>query len=1547
MTTPLVTLLVMLIMVSVVALIVRAMSGIFGQSPTAPPANSCPDCGLRIPADESRCLRCGWGFAKAEPRPQRVLQQLQRHLELLSKRQLLSPEVSRQLRETLQAELERLAATRPEEIRQTPPVTAPTVTAPAVTIGLDAATAVLRPAPLPGSTSVTTTVPPAPAATPTDAKQPTPAGPQETVSKRYAKTLPARSELADPSGEPAEPIWLEEPAAGPPEPTPPAPPVPKKRDWLLSFMEQRNLNWGELIGGLLIVCGSIALVISFWSQIAQSPFLKFVVFNGFTAALFAVGRYAGTRLQLPSTSRAFYAIGSLLVPLNFLAIAAFSKGAATSPITLVGEVVTTMLFGWLCWRAGRVLGPSQPLAFMLGILGPALASLVFGRIHASGSETVTTLAWGLLTTLPYIAAHLMGMRSRQSIFAHSGLATQADPLPSATPPLAEPAIDRGWWSLATSTLAVLVPLGLLVYRSEQKHLIRHSLAPLLPLLALPGLSHGLWRGRRPPQAASSFEPLAASTLSLVAMVVLALGLVLAWPFSGQVVLTSLVGALVLAAVAVWQRRPALWLAALPGVTIAWLLLLGMFQGPLTWQSADPAELRAALTAPYLGNALIPLVLTTLAGAVSCRRRFPDDARWLLVGTGTLAALSLLSILLLGFGRMGDQGGATFSLLVYGLLALVGAAVVEQQRGVPQTDSGAHSALPLTSSDAPNSLLPKGKLQSAVFGLAITGMILLTLASAQGLFFRWPEWLQYSRPAVPLLATSLITLFLAVVGSGWTRRLTGFTFLANSPLPAWLTLGGLGLSTVAMADIALQWFRIPFGGLAWQVLWSAGLWMALSWLRRGELTLAQPIFSGFQLLLAAASLAGARQWLQSHPWSDPAPQLGRDPRTWQLLGIVLSLQALAWLVLRALAARQARQTEPPVSNWLFASPAVSGDRLLASLSLLGVLLVAGYAALPGTARELTPRNVALGLASSGAVEQARLDHEAAQQRVRTRGEPESNKPFRVVPPLSAYELSQTPHTPAAGRGTWIWLTLVLALWCGWQWQCPNVRNSVGASLALAAVCPLVAFHWDSAVATASAWRWGASLWVSLVASLIWISRSRQTSLPGGWFAQRLAELAPHRQRLANFSQGAMLCLFAAMGLLVGVFLTRQPEIWDPWRTSLGVTGWIALLSALLGLLMQSSLVGLTRWARRRDPQAEVPPLVQRFSSPIVLISWLTWILGIGPFLAVMLFLFNSALRGNPLVGPEPGTFFHQIGVAANYAVPLIVWAVVLIGHAICFAEGAYVFGAGLLLQISATSIVAYLAARAGRPLDQTLSLELILWNSVVASLAALGWQGGRRRLGFATAIIPSRDDVAGVWNRQQFPPLLVTQCVLGMSLWVISQIPVIWSMTALRAGIAAQGVFPSLLGAISWVLALAALAAPLEWRSLRLGHIWRTFACATAALLLAHFLAQRALPWGLTAWPVLRLCLVCGTLGLWLLEAGLRQRAAALTGEIPQTRLSGVVVLGCLALGLTLSELARGGTTGWTAWELRGLATVALLHVLWSRDRRWLWSSALLLPLAEI
>src|SRR5438132_4851084 len=54
---------------------------------------------------------------------------------------------------------------------------------------------------------------------------------------------------------------------------------------LASFMEQSNIRWGEIVGGILIVGCSTALVISLWAQISRVPVLKFLIFTTVTAAL--------------------------------------------------------------------------------------------------------------------------------------------------------------------------------------------------------------------------------------------------------------------------------------------------------------------------------------------------------------------------------------------------------------------------------------------------------------------------------------------------------------------------------------------------------------------------------------------------------------------------------------------------------------------------------------------------------------------------------------------------------------------------------------------------------------------------------------------------------------------------------------------------------------------------------------------------------------------------------------------------------------------------------------------------------------------------------------------------------------------------------------------------------------------------------------------------------------------------------------------------------------------------------------------------------------
>ena len=74
-----------------------------------------------------------------------------------------------------------------------------------------------------------------------------------------------------------------------------------------------------------IVGSSVALVLSLWDTLRTIRYFPFLIFVAMTSAVFGAGLYAHHRWKLESTSRGLLAIATLLVPLNFLAMAAFSK----------------------------------------------------------------------------------------------------------------------------------------------------------------------------------------------------------------------------------------------------------------------------------------------------------------------------------------------------------------------------------------------------------------------------------------------------------------------------------------------------------------------------------------------------------------------------------------------------------------------------------------------------------------------------------------------------------------------------------------------------------------------------------------------------------------------------------------------------------------------------------------------------------------------------------------------------------------------------------------------------------------------------------------------------------------------------------------------------------------------------------------------------------------------------------------------------------------------------------------------------------------------
>jgi hypothetical protein len=154
--------------------------------------------------------------------------------------------------------------------------------------------------------------------------------------------------------------------------------VPRRsfQEMLAGFMEERNILWGELAGGLLIVGCSIALVVSLWTTLEAIPYFPFLVFAGLTGILFGAGVYTLRHWKLEATSRGLLVIANLFVPLDFLVMAGLAKNAPWGLIDGILAAVAVVAFSWLVWKSGRILLPSlSPLPRYSGGEGPGVRGL--------------------------------------------------------------------------------------------------------------------------------------------------------------------------------------------------------------------------------------------------------------------------------------------------------------------------------------------------------------------------------------------------------------------------------------------------------------------------------------------------------------------------------------------------------------------------------------------------------------------------------------------------------------------------------------------------------------------------------------------------------------------------------------------------------------------------------------------------------------------------------------------------------------------------------------------------------------------------------------------------------------------------------------------------------------------------------------------------------------------------------------------------------------------------------------------------------------------
>jgi hypothetical protein len=142
-------------------------------------------------------------------------------------------------------------------------------------------------------------------------------------------------------------------------------------------MEERNIRWGELVGGLLFVGCSVALVISLWETLQKIPYIQFFGFATVSAAMFGVGLYTYHRWKLESTSRGLLIIATLLVPLNFAVMARASQ----DKLDLLAVVLQVAALGISPLVSGGGSGRSVAMVDDRGRVGSSACMLFTSRIR--------------------------------------------------------------------------------------------------------------------------------------------------------------------------------------------------------------------------------------------------------------------------------------------------------------------------------------------------------------------------------------------------------------------------------------------------------------------------------------------------------------------------------------------------------------------------------------------------------------------------------------------------------------------------------------------------------------------------------------------------------------------------------------------------------------------------------------------------------------------------------------------------------------------------------------------------------------------------------------------------------------------------------------------------------------------------------------------------------------------------------------------------------------------------------------------------------------
>lgn len=761
----------------------------------------------------------------------------------------------------------------------------------------------------------------------------------------------------------------------PPPRQPPPPPPPPRRPFsevLNSFMEESNIRWGEIIGGLLIIGCSTALVVSLWAQISQIPVLKFLIFTTVTAILFGIGLYTEHRWKLPTTSRGILTIATLLVPLNFLAIAAVSASNTSGALVIGSELLAPAIFLCLVYFAGRVITPGCAHVLSAGVLGSSVGQLLVRHFAAVDTSPALLVLLGAFPVACYVVT--VGIALRIVLDDRE---------------IDESETTTVFTILGTMSFAALLPFGLLLYKAGPLGMSMMYLAPLVTLWGLPMLATGtiLWRRINNKELVASRTT--GTALGILGVMIVLAGMLLAWPNPASIVPAALLNFAIFTALAVALELPVAHLIATMCFALAYLVTCHVVVGNITWQNLRVMSLLDVSLSVASGQVLVgAFALFAIASEWLSQRRRERDSRYYLISACVIGVVSLALATLSGLESF--EYHALW--IVYGLYSLGAFWIAWRHKLSPFAWIG--SALLL-------------------FSLAHSFAYLLSFA------FPWQT---------ALFAHATICAIVAIVSSRYERGKVLAQPLNYSALIS-IVLGVVSLFQANTWEVT--WMQ------AQRVFWIAGILLLLLWLNRRRL-----ILNAFQIALICALVLTVKAALQQYEWYSYLPHAFLHPAALQIQGTVLALFCLAWLGLRFVVKRGREGWK--ADAWRLLDSDFSVDRIVLWYLLGGFLLLTVYGALSGVTQELA----ALGSGYTG------------------------------------FNIAGFPHQEALALGSWIVLGLLLVAMLASAWERRSSVYLLGALAVLAAIIPLLAGRFEHQIATATAWRWFAAIFLLGGSVAIW-------------------------------------------------------------------------------------------------------------------------------------------------------------------------------------------------------------------------------------------------------------------------------------------------------------------------------------------------------------------------------------------------------------------------------------------------------------------------------